>query len=167
MDGKSLLLATANDQKVMLESFDTSAVRDTAQNIVDLVEKSINWAKERYDAEVIACVPPLESRLLIAGGKKAVLSCVTRWTSQRGAGVSFLRNLPYMKKVAAECDIEYENDKNAMRSKPGVSQLLFNADLVESVKELVNVLEPVAELTNYCQKSDFSVALYLKASLLS
>lgn len=207
------MLATANDQKVMLESFDTSAVRDTTENIVDLVEKSVCLAKERYDAEVYACItdnarnmtsmgaqigiffttcnahtgnllagdiliskkyvqtmakvlvvqkdfrrPPLESRLLIAGGKKAVLSCITRWTSQRGAGVSFLRNLAFMKKVAAECDAEYENDKNAIRPKPGVSQLLFNADFVESVKKLVDMLDPVAELTNYCQKSDVSVA---------
>lgn len=207
------MMATANDQKVMLESFDTSAVRDTTENIVDLVQKSIDLAKERYDAEIYACVtdnarnmtsmgaqigilfttcnahtgnllagdilkskkyiqimakvlvvqkdfrrPPLESRLLIAGGNKAVLSCVTRWTSQRGAGVSFLKNLPFMKKVAAECDAEYENDKNAIRPKPAVSQILFNADFVESVKKLVDMLDPVAELTNYCQKSDVSVA---------
>lgn len=63
-----------------------------------------------------------------------------------------------MKKVAAECDAEYENDKNAIRPKHGVSQLLFNADFVESVNELVDILDPVAELTNYCQKSDVSVA---------
>lgn len=50
------MLATAKDQKVMLESFDTSAYRDTIENIVDLVEKSINLAKERYDAEIIACM---------------------------------------------------------------------------------------------------------------
>lgn len=207
------MLATANDQKVMLESFDTSAVRDTTENLVNIVEKSIDLAKERYDTEIIACLSdnaynmtsmgakigipfstcnahtgnllagdilkskkytqtmakvlvvqkdfrrsPLETRLLVAGGKKAVLSCVTRWTSQRGAAESFLKNLPFMKKVAADCDAEYENNKNAIRPKPNVSQLLFNADFVETVKELVDILDPVAELTNCCQKSDVSVA---------
>lgn len=207
------MLATADDQKIMLESFDTSAERDTTENIVKIVEKSIDLAKERYDAEVYACVTdnarnmtamkdkvnvmfttcnshtgnllagdilksakntkimakvmsvqkdfrrtPLESRLLTAGGLKPVLSCVTRWTSQRGAGVSFLKNLSCMKKVAADCDAEVEKDKNAIRPKPAVSQLLFKEDFVESVKNLVDLLDPVAELTNYCQKSDVSAA---------
>lgn len=153
----------ANDQKVMLESFDTSVVRDTAENMIDIVNKSVELAKKRYDTEAYACVTdnasemvcmggqvdilytacnvhtgnllagdilksskyvrkmakvlvvqkdfrqtPLANRLIEAGGTKPVLSCVTRWTSQRGAGVSFLKNLPFMKKIAAECDAEYE-----------------------------------------------------------
>lgn len=134
-----VMLATSNDQKVMLESFDTSAERDTTDKMVEIVNKSVDLAKQRYDAEVFACVTdnarnmtsmgtrigilfttcnahtgnllagdilkstefsnimtkilivqkdfrrtPLESRLLKAGGTKAVLSCVTRWTSQWG-----------------------------------------------------------------------------------
>lgn len=41
---------------VMLESFDTSADRDTTENMVNIVKKSVDLAKERYDAEVYACV---------------------------------------------------------------------------------------------------------------
>lgn len=35
---------------------------------------------------------------------------------------------------------------------------MFDDEFVESVKELVGILDPVAELTNYCQKSDVSAA---------
>lgn len=207
------MLATANDQKMMLESYDTSGIRDTAENIAEIVRKSVDLAKNRYDAEVYACVtddarnmtsmgtksgllfttcnahtgnllagdilksskhaqimakvlvvqkdfrrPPLQSRLLAADGKKSVLCCVTRWTSQRGAAVSFINNLSCMKKVAADCDAELENDKNAIRPKAGVSQLLFNENFIESVKMLIALLDPVAELTNFCQKSNVSIA---------
>lgn len=51
-----VMLATANDEKVMLESFDTSAERDTAKNLVEIVKKSVDLAKQRYEAEVYACV---------------------------------------------------------------------------------------------------------------
>lgn len=49
-----MMLSTSNDQKVFLESYDFSSVRETGVNLNDAVEKSIELAKERYDAEVYA-----------------------------------------------------------------------------------------------------------------
>lgn len=208
------MLATADDHKVLLESFDISSSRETTENLVEIAEKSIALAEERYGAEVYACISDnarnmtsmgrkldgimfttcnahtanllagdilktakyskimanvmkvqkefrktgLASRMLSAGGTKAVLSCATRWTSQRGAGVSFLKNLAAMKKVAADCDLEAEQDKNATRPAEAVSQLLFKSEFIESVKNLLGILDPVAELTNNCQRSDCSSA---------
>lgn len=100
----------------------------------------------------------LEDRLLKAGGRKPILPCATRWTSQRNSAESFLANLSTMKTVTAACDAEAEIDKSAIRPKPSVSQLLFDFEFIDSVKELLQLLSPVAELTNKCQKSDCSVA---------
>lgn len=100
----------------------------------------------------------LEDRLLKAGGHKPALSCATRWTSQRNAAESFVKNLSAMKTVTAACDVEAELDKNAIRPKSAVSSLLFNAEFQASVKQLLEILNPVAELTNFCQKNITSAA---------
>lgn len=155
------MLSTSDDQKVFLESYDFSSVRETGQNLHDVVQKSIVLAKERYGAEIYAVLSDnaynmqnmgaeatkklnllystcnshsanllagdilkttkyskimdkvmlvqkefkktsLEDRLLKAGGHKPTLSCSTRWTSQRGAGDSFVKNLPAMKTVTGK-----------------------------------------------------------------
>lgn len=46
------MLATADDQKVFLESFDFSSTRETGINLFDAAKVSIDLAKERYDANV-------------------------------------------------------------------------------------------------------------------
>lgn len=101
---------------------------------------------------------PLENRLLAAGGSKAVLYGIAQWASQHDEAESFLENLTFMKKVTADCDIAFQKDKNAARPKPAVSQLLLNANFVDSVKDLVNMLDSVAELIDYCQRSDVLAA---------
>lgn len=63
------MLATANDQKVMLESYDTSGTRDTTANLVEIVKKSIDLAKQRYDADVYACVTD-NARNMTSMGRK-------------------------------------------------------------------------------------------------
>ncbi|XP_055307729.1 uncharacterized protein LOC129571881 [Sitodiplosis mosellana] len=100
----------------------------------------------------------LTDLLLKAGGHKPALPCATRWTSQRSAGESFLKNLSTMKTVTTACEVEAESDKDTIRPKPIVSSRLFNQKFVASVKSLVDILDPVAKLTNYCQKSTSSVA---------
>lgn len=207
------MLSSSEEHNVMLESFDFSLIRETSVNLVEAANKSIEIAKERYDAEVYACVSDnaanmtrignmlsllfttcnshsgnllagdifkatkysrilgkvttvqkefrktgLESRLLIAGGTKPVMSCNTRWTSEHRAAASFLKNLSAMKKVTADCDVAAEMDENAIQPTAAVSQLLFQSVFVESVKKLVEMLDPVAKLTNDCQRRDFSVS---------
>lgn len=101
----------------------------------------------------------LETRLLKVGGMKAVLPCTTRWTSQRSSCASFLKNLPAMKRVAADDDeLPSTEQTDCIRPSTGVSQILFNDNFVESVKHMLQLLDPVAELTNDCQRSDFSAA---------
>lgn len=155
------MLATSNDEKVFLESFDFSSVRETGLNLIDVVNKSIDLAKSRYDAEIYAVLSDnaanmlcmgsyarlasllfstcnshtgnllagdilkvkeysdamdkvmsvqkefkktsLEDRLLKAGGHKPKLACSTRWTSQRDAADSFIKNLTAMMTVSGEC----------------------------------------------------------------
>lgn len=46
------MLATADDQKVFLESFDFSSTRETGVNLFDAAKVSIDLAKDRYDANV-------------------------------------------------------------------------------------------------------------------
>lgn len=101
---------------------------------------------------------PLAGRLSKAGGSSAVLSCTTRWTSQRGAAESFIKNLIAMKTVVAACDVDSEIDPEIAKPKATVTSLLFNANFVEKVKTLLEMLNPVAKLTNVCQKSSCSAA---------
>lgn len=63
-----------------------------------------------------------------------------------------------MKTVTAACEVELESDAEAIAPKPNVSSLIFNFNFIGSVKYLLQLLDPVAELTNYCQKSNSSVA---------
>lgn len=101
---------------------------------------------------------PFESRLLAAGGSKIILRENEQWTSQRAEAVSFLKNLTVMKKITADCSTEYQNNQDTTRLSPAISELLLNTDFIESVENLVNMLDSVAELINYCQRSDVSSA---------
>lgn len=102
---------------------------------------------------------PLEHRLLLAGGSKAILCDNTaHWTSQRDEAVSFLENLNCMKKVATDCDTDFRRDKGVIRPKSEVAQTLTDTDFVESVQNLVDMLESVGELIDYCQRTDVSAA---------
>lgn len=49
-----MMMATSNDQKVFLESYNFSGTRGTGGNILKAVEKAIALAKEKYDASVYA-----------------------------------------------------------------------------------------------------------------
>lgn len=48
------MLATSNDQKIFLKSFNFSTLRETGDNLFDAVQDAIALAKERYGAEVYA-----------------------------------------------------------------------------------------------------------------
>lgn len=211
------MLATANDQKIFLESFNFSTLRETGDNLFDAVQQAIAIAEERYGVIVYAILTDnafnmqrmgndvnksldilystcnahsanllagdilqkkenekvmkkvmkiqkdfrrtaLANRLLDAGGHKPVLSCTTRWTSQRGAAESMIKNLSAMKTVTAACDAEAELDKDAIKPKRKVAALLFNEAFSASVRKLLTILNPVADLTNFCQKSTSSSA---------
>lgn len=58
----------------------------------------------------------------------------------------------------AACATEAETDANAVQPKSDISSILFNAEFVASVKKLLELLNPVAELTNFCQKNTSSAA---------
>lgn len=206
------MLATAQDHKIFLESYDISEGRETSANITEIVQKAVALAKEKFDIDVYAVVsdnapnmtcmgraiqpdlmyttcnshtgnllakdviaikkyealmakvmkvqkefkkPGLESRLKTAGGKKPVLYSVIRFASTRNAIKSFLENLSFMKQVSAN-DENIESDTT--NPDTAITQLLFNATFVESVKNLLSILDPIAKLINSSQKSDFSAA---------
>lgn len=213
------MLATSEDQKLFLESYDMAGLRESSDNLVEIVLKATSLAKERFDAEIYAVVsdnapnmvsmgeklpptlmfttcnshtgnllakdfvggkkysnilnkvmavqkdfkkPKLEARLKNAGGKKPVLYSVIRFASSRNALKSFLDNLSFMKRVAADEDEEGvdEDDEDAKSRKPDPSgtQLLFNASFVESVRKMYETMDPIGKLINLCQKSESSAA---------
>lgn len=56
------------------------------------------------------------------------------------------------------CAAEAEIDEKAIQPKANISSILFDAEFLESVKKLLEILNPIAELTNFCQKSTTSAA---------
>lgn len=159
---------TASSSKSKLDSLDTLAsARNMTYNarignrLAGDILKSPKYAAIMANVSTVQKEfqrTPLESRLLTAGGSKAVLCDSGQWTSQRAEAVSFLKNLTFMKKVTAECEADHQNDENVLQPNPAVSELLLNVDFVESVENLVNMLDSVAELINYCQQGDVSIA---------
>lgn len=198
--------------------------RETSDNLVEIVKKSCDLAKERFDADIYAVVsdnarnmvsmgaklpptlmfttcnshtgnllakdfvgtkkyagilnkvmsvqkdfkrPKLEVRLVSAGGNKAVLYSLIRFASSRNTIKSFLDNFSFMKKVAAddqnpenidEGDSEAVEDAIAKRPSPAVTRLIFNDEFVESVMKMLEIMDPIGQLINVCQKSTSSIA---------
>lgn len=106
----------------------------------------------------------LESILKKRGGKKPVLYSLIRFTSVRDSVKSFIENLPFMRKVSAneseedELDFEEVNEIITKLPEPRVTQLLFDHEFIDSVKNFLSLLDPIAKLINVCQQSDTSVA---------
>lgn len=157
------MLATVDDHKVILESYNMPEIRESSANLLEIIRTAIALAKEKYDANVYGVVsdnapsmtcmgaqlepeimyttchlhtgnllakdlisskkftdilknvmavqkdfkkPGLESRLTKLGGKKSVLYFVFRFASTRDTIESFLGNLPVMKRVASNEDID-------------------------------------------------------------
>lgn len=57
-----------------------------------------------------------------------------------------------------EDDFWIEDEMDAKNPDAAVIQLLFNMNFINSVKNLLFLLDPIAKLMNICQKSDCSVA---------
>lgn len=162
------MITTASNPKVKFDSLD---IIDNAQNMTynahignrlagDILKtpKYVNIMAKVSKVQKEFQQTSLENRLLTAGGSKAVLCDTEQWTSQRAEAVWFLKNLPVIKEVTVDCDAEYQKDQNATRVEPGVSELLVDAEFAESVENLVNMVDSIVELINYCQQSDVSIA---------
>lgn len=67
------MLATSNDQKVFLESFDFSSVRETGENLFKALEKSVTVAKERYDATISSVLSDNASNMVSMGNASVEL----------------------------------------------------------------------------------------------
>lgn len=63
------MLATTEDQKLFLESFDMSNDRETSDNLVEIVTKSAPLAKERFNAEMCAVVSDNAPNMTSMGNK--------------------------------------------------------------------------------------------------
>lgn len=87
----NLLFSTCNSHSGNLLAGDILKTKENS----DTMEKVMAVQKEFKKTS-------LEDRLLKAGGHKPKLSCATRWTSQRGAAESFMKNLTAMKTVAGK-----------------------------------------------------------------
>lgn len=63
------MLATADDQKIFLESYDISEIRETSENLLEIVNKAIVLAKERFDVEIYAVVSDNAPNMTCMGGR--------------------------------------------------------------------------------------------------
>lgn len=109
---------------------------------VDVLNKMSSILKEYKHSN-------LEKALIDNGGTRIILPVETRWCSQRDACKCFIKNLLNMKKISAE---------GYIKVKAEVTYLLYNEDFINEIKEMIQILEPICQLVNKCQKSDFSVA---------
>lgn len=66
-----VMLATAEDQKVFLESYDFSTGRETGERLAKTVKEAIELAKNRYDAEVYAVISDHASAMESMGAAAA------------------------------------------------------------------------------------------------
>lgn len=90
----------------------------------------------------------LENMLVKNGGTRIVLPAETRWCSHRDSCNNFLKNLPIMKKIVAE----------GMKVKPDVMYFLYNDIFFDNIVKTVSLLDPICQLINKCQSSEFSIA---------
>uniref|UniRef100_A0A1I8PQE9 HAT C-terminal dimerisation domain-containing protein n=2 Tax=Stomoxys calcitrans TaxID=35570 RepID=A0A1I8PQE9_STOCA len=232
------------DHRIFLESYDFSNLRETSENLAEMVKNAVALAKDRYKVEVFAVVTDnaanmmsmgriidlihttcnahignllskdlirkygsgtelnkvsvisqrrhtrlqsqqiddcfvmqednpdnssvlakvhkivnefkkanLEKKLTMLGGAKPKLPCATRWCSERDGLFWLINNIARMKQISAET-----NTDGKPYVKPSVSELLFKEDFIQSVKELLDLLNPVAILIKNCQKSVNSIA---------
>lgn len=206
-----VMLGTADDKKIFLESFNISETGEASSEIKEIVERAVVLAKERYDIDAYALVTDnapnmvscgnqlnlmyttcyshtgnlyakdvlkiskysdllnkimkvqkefkksgLESRLGKVGGHKPVLYSVIRFASVRNTVDSFLRNLPFMKKVAA--NEGEENTDHLKQPDQTIVQWLYSTPFIESATHLLALLDPIGKMINICQKGDISVA---------
>ncbi|XP_058975159.1 uncharacterized protein LOC131801101 [Musca domestica] len=235
------------DHRIFLESYDFSYMRETSENLTEMVKKAASLAKDRYKVEVFAVVTDnaanmvsmgrnvglihttcnahignllskdiiknfgirfelnylcatgnsqrrstrlqsqqnddvfgmledevtenssilgkvhkilnefkkvhIERKLSMLGGTKAKLPCATRWCSERDGLFWLINNISKMKQISAET-----NTDGKPLVKSYISELLYKEDFIQSVKELFDLLNPVALLIKNCQKSEYSIA---------
>lgn len=142
-----MMFTTCNSHTGNLLAKDVIAARKNATTMSKVMTVQKDFKK-----------PGLEARLKKIGGKKSVLYSAIRFASTRNAVRSFLDNLPFMKRIAANDDNEQDDVDEEKKPAAAVSQLLFNNTFIDSVKNLLSLLDPIAKLINLCQKSDSSIA---------
>ena len=91
-----------------------------------------------------------EKRIIAKGGHSIKIPCETRWCTYRDSYLNLVKNLPFMKSIAAE--------NKEKKLKQNVINLIFYDDFVEIVKENIKIFDPVCHLINSCQESVFSIA---------
>ncbi|EEZ99876.1 hypothetical protein TcasGA2_TC002658 [Tribolium castaneum] len=93
--------------------------------------------------------PNLEKELQSQGGSKIKLAVDTRWCTYRDSFSCLIKNLKFMKKLAAEETIKLKQE---------IIQLLFDDEFIDEVKTTIEVSNPVCKLINECQSSSCTIA---------
>lgn len=113
----------------------------------DVVDKDIN--KQIVSILKEFKIVDLEALLIKEGGTKVVLPIDIRWCIYRNSYVSFIKNLPFMKRVS--CD-------HSQKVKPAIQKLLFDSEFVTKATEFIDLFDPMCTLINKCQNSETSIA---------
>ena len=93
--------------------------------------------------------PKLESLLIELGGTKLQNYPDTRFCYFRDSCESVLKNIPYLQKIILTKDVNIPNL---------VSQLIFDENFIQSLKNIIIVLNPICVLINKCQDPKCNVA---------
>lgn len=104
--------------------------------------------------------PANEQQILKLNGTRLITPCETRWCSYRDAFASVTENIRNMRVIAG-------NTKTKI--KQNVTQLLYDEEFLQSINSCIELITPICELVNICQKTESSIAdaanLWLKLKL--
>ncbi|XP_065221822.1 uncharacterized protein LOC135846571 isoform X2 [Planococcus citri] len=118
----------------------------------DLVDKDLK-------TEMLAIIrefkqPDFENYIIKLGGLKMISPGDTRWCSYRDAYRRVIVNLPHMKRIM----LDGSNIGLKKTVKANVQKLIIDDAFIQKVKDQIELLNPVCEVINFCQKKDCSLA---------
>lgn len=148
-----------------------AVVSDNAKNMMAMGRKSCLWhstcsshtgnllAKDIIDKEIASKIRKVlvqfkttdMERLVIQNkGSKIKMPGETRWCSYRDAFSCFVSNLSIFKKIAAK--------QTNHKLKIDIIEIIYDEELLERVKTLIQISDPVCTLINKSQSISYSIA---------
>ncbi|XKL65173.1 hypothetical protein PGB90_005259 [Kerria lacca] len=117
----------------------------------DIVNKDVN-------EKIISLIklfkwPEFEQKILTVGGKKLRLLGDTRWCSYRDAYGLFFSNLTIIKHFAVD-----NEESSPHKITEEQRKTLFDEDFISTIRENVQIMNPVRKILNFAQKYGTTVA---------
>lgn len=84
-------------------------------------------------------------------GETQITPCDTRWCSYRDAYVWLKENLSFMKKIMC-------NESFPKKVKSNIKQLILDEEFIHKIDDQINLLNPVCDVIDKCQKENCFIA---------